>query len=653
MLRELPTTLELSASVDFDAVESLTAADGASEPSKVKTFSANVYTGAEMKPPGFYGSRVIIDLEGMRVKDTMPVLRDHDAGRIVGHTTAVANTGKAIKVQGKMSGVGEDTQEIIALSANEFPWQMSVGANVERTEYVEGGATVVVNSKKFSGPGYVVRQSSLYEVSFVALGADGATNAKVSAARSDNYMTPEEIEALRLKALKDQREAAAEEEDRISGIRRVCAQHGDPLHSATDGRTVTVAAHAIREGWTVERATERAELVALRANRANVNTGTGGARDSGPINADVLCCAAMAAGKLNNVDKLFSAQVQEAAHKQFRGRISLQELILHCARANGYHGSHRFAGNESTILRAAFSSSEISGILSNVANKFMMEGYNSVDLSYQRLAAKRSVNDFKTVTSYRLTAGAELEEIAPDGVIPHGQLGEESYPNQAKTLAKMFAITYQDLRNDDMGAISAVPRKLGRGGILALNKRFWTAYLATMSTFYTTARGNVISGGTSTLTAVGLGLAYAAFLNMKDGDNDNNPLGVVPKYLVVGPSNAVAAMSLNQSTQFNSGGAATTAQIPNVNVFAGKFEPVISPYVENPKITGAVAGQWFLQADPNDEPLMEIAYLDGVEFPTVESAETDFNTLGIQMRGVFHVGVARQSYRGAVRAVGS
>lgn len=646
---DLPTTIQLSDAVTFDVAETLTAADGAGEPVKIKTFSATVYTGAEMKPKSFYGSCVIVDLDGMTVKDTMPALRSHDPEKIVGHTTAVVNNGKTVKVQGKMSGVGDDAKEIVALIANGFPWQMSVGANIERTEYVEAGATAVVNGKKFAGPGYVVRQSSLYEVSFVALGADGATNAKIAASRSDHSMTPEEIAAMREKALKDQREAAAEESNRISAINRVCAEQGNPLHNATD----TVAALAIREGWTVERATERAELVALRAGRANINTGTGGARDGGAINPDVMQCALMSAAKLPGVEKLFAGPVLEQSHKQYKGRASLQEIILQCARANGYHGSHRFAGNERSILQAAFSSADISGILSGTVNKFLMEGYNSVDLSYQKLAVKRTVTDFKTVTSYRLTTGAELEEVAPDGVIPHGQLGEESYPNQAKTLAKMFAVTYQDLRNDDIGAISAVPKKLGRGGILALNKRFWTAYLATLSTFYTTGRGNVISGGTSTLTAVGLGLAYAAYLNLKDGDNENNPLGVMPKFLVVGPSLAVAAMTLNQSTQFNTGGAATTAQVPNANIFAGKFEPVISSYVENTTITGAVAGQWFLQADPNDEPLMEIAYLDGVEYPTVESAETDFNTLGIQMRGVFHVGVARQSYRGAIRAVGS
>jgi len=649
MPHSLPSTIELTCPVEFETAD-VVQAEGGAEPVKVKTFAGVAYTGAEMKPNGFYGSRVIVDLEGMQVQDTMPVFRSHDSDRIVGHTTAVANTGKAVKVQGKMSGVGNDVDEITALSANGFPWQMSVGATVDRTEFVEAGTTVVVNKNKFAGPGYVVRQSRLYEVSFVALGADGATTAKVTAFRSDNSMTPEEIEAARKKAQQDQRDAAAEEEDRQAGIRRVCAQHGDPLHNATENRTL--AAHAIKEGWTVERAQERAELLAMRANRPHVNTGTGGARDGDRINADVMTCALMQAGSFGAIEAAFPAPVLEAAHKQYRGRASLQEIILQCARVNGYHGSHRFAGNERAILQAAFSSIDISGILANTANKFLMEGFNSVDQAYQRLAAKRTVTDFKTVTSYRLTAGAELEEVAPDGVIPHGKLGEDSYTNQAKTYAKMFAVTYQDMRNDDIGAISSVPRKLGRGGILALNKRFWTAYLATLSTFYTTARGNVISGGTSALAAQGLGLAYAAYLALKDGDDEQSPLGVMPKYLVVGPSLAVAAMQLNQSLQFGAGGAATTAQIPLANVFAGKFEPVISPYLENTSITGAATGQWFLQADPNDEPLIEIAYLDGVEYPTVETAEADFNTLGIQMRGVFHFGVSRQSYRGAIRAVG-
>jgi hypothetical protein len=57
-------------------------------------------------------------------------------------------------------------------------------------------------------------------------------------------------------------------------------------------------------------------------------------------------------------------------------------------------------------------------------------------------------------------------------------------------------------------------------------------------------------------------------------------------------------------------------------------------------------------ADPMDMPVIEIAALNGRVEPIVETADADFNVLGIQMRGKSSVGVNLQEYRAGVRADG-
>jgi hypothetical protein len=64
---------------------------------------------------------------------------------------------------------------------------------------------------------------------------------------------------------------------------------------------------------------------------------------------------------------------------------------------------------------------------------------------------------------------------------------------------------------------------------------------------------------------------------------------------------------------------------------------------------------WYLLADPIDLPVIEVAFLNGQEAPTIETADADFNVLGIQMRGLYYfgrqsAGAARrnQSERGSV-----
>ena len=93
----------------------------------------------------------------------------------------------------------------------------------------------------------------------------------------------------------------------------------------------------------------------------------------------------MVTAKLDGVENLFDEPTLEAAQKRFRGGITLQELLLEAAWANGYTGRNfreprsvlRFAFHPE--LEAGFSTVDIGGILSNVANKFLLDGFFSVE----------------------------------------------------------------------------------------------------------------------------------------------------------------------------------------------------------------------------------------------------------------------------------
>jgi hypothetical protein len=54
-------------------------------------------------------------------------------------------------------------------------------------------------------------------------------------------------------------------------------------------------------------------------------------------------------------------------------------------------------------------------------------------------------------------------------------------------------------------------------------------------------------------------------------------------------------------------------------------------------------------ANPNDIAAMEVGFLNGQRAPTVEQADADFDTLGIQVRGYFDFGVSKGESRAAYR----
>ena len=123
-------------------------------------------------------------------------------------------------------------------------------------------------------------------------------------------------------------------------------------------------------------------------------------------------------------------------------------------------------------------------------------------------------------------------------------------------------------------------------------------------------------------------------------DPDGHKLAVAPVLLLVPNDLYVPATPIMNTTELRD--PSSTKKTPVANPHAGKFRPVRSSYLSNPKYTGASGLAWYILADPADMPVVEVAFLNGQQQPTVESADADFNNLGIQMRGYHDFGVALQ-----------
>jgi hypothetical protein len=66
-------------------------------------------------------------------------------------------------------------------------------------------------------------------------------------------------------------------------------------------------------------------------------------------------------------------------------------------------------------LEAGSSTIDICGMHSNVANKFIRNGFFSVERPWRNIRVGRNVRDFKTVSSYRLIGTDQHEQVAPSG----------------------------------------------------------------------------------------------------------------------------------------------------------------------------------------------------------------------------------------------
>ena len=660
--------------LQFISPLNIQAADGdAAKGKETPRFSMVAYTGGPMRIAGF-PHPVVVDIEGLSIdRQDIPVRLDHNPRQGVGHTQRVAIENGQVIAEGLVSRNTSWAKDVAKSGVNGFPWQASIGAAIVEAEFIPHGATVTVNGQEFTGPLHLVRKAVLKEISFVDSGADANTQAKIAAKAkehdemkddktaadtqtietpnsdpnpgetgkpSDDVATPDEptttpdtVNASASAPVAEMRRQVAGETRRIEAVRQVC-----------DGKHADIEAKAIEEGWDAT----KTELHVLRASRPNVPTVTTQPRNSSP---QVFEAAALMASGVSgqHIEAAYAEPILEAADK-LRG-IGIQEF---CELASGQR-LPRFRRDASGWLQAAFSTAALPGILSNIANKMLLEGYNYIEDAWRRVCRIASVNDFKEHTRYRMTGAFKFQQVGPDGELKHGQVGEQTFGQKADTHGIMFALTRQMIINDDMGAFTDIPRQIGMGAAEAIADAVWGLLLSNPvqsdgKTFFHADHKNYLAGADTALTVDGLTAAEVLF--GEQTKPNGRPLGVPASILLAPTALKVAAELLMKSMQLNETTTANKAK-PQTNPHAGKFDVVSSTYLSNATFSGASAKAWYLLADPADAACFGIAYLNGVERPTIEDAPLRSDLLGRAWRGYIDFGVCQVDKRAGVKMKGA
>lgn len=654
----------------------------ASADRETRRFHLDAYNGGELRLDLFDGP-TYIDLDGVTFAKNVVLMVDHNPERTVGHVESIKIDGGKIVAEGVISRGNGDAFDVTYSAENGFPWQCSVGGPLLDFMELAAGEVIEVNGNLVTGPAWIVTKLEIREISFVALGADDSTRASLAAsaagepraAAGDMPMTEQKaavradgaqngavaaggafVKFSELNSSEDDTGRAGTEENKMADELKLAAdqptdaerleayrkQQADEtrrveaIRKVSGGKYAELEAKAIEEGWTAE----RAELEMLRASRAAAPSPKSPRAATGAV----LECVAMRAAGVGSarLEKRYDEQTLEAAYK-LRG-IGLQEF---CAMASGTSLPH-YRSDAGGWLRAAFSNASLPNLLSNVANKALLEGYNYAEDSWRKIAKITSVPDFKTAARYRLDASAGFTKVAPGGELKHGSLGEGGYTNKAETYGVMFAIDRQMLINDDLGALAELPKQIGAAAGEAIAEAVFAAILGNAGSFFSAGNKNLVTGADYALSIAGLDKGYATFVAQTKPNG--MPLGQQPAKLLVPGCLAITAQQLMTSTMLVNG---TTKANPAANPFVGKFEVVASSYLDNAAMSGYSATAWYLFADPDRVPAVEVAFLNGADRPTIEQSDADFNTLGIQFRGYSDFGVALGDPRGAVKVTGA
>ena len=624
--------LTINAAFDIQAAKS---EEG--KPAGLPTFAMRAYDGDKMTVA--YWGVVAIDIAGLKAKDSTPILYGHESyslDSVMGMADKVT-LANDITASGTIMAESDTAAKVIALARNGFKFQASVGVRADKYKDVLEGETAEVNGRTLEGPFTLIEAGTLYEISIVPLGADSDTETAIAAEHAQNaHKTQEEkmpAEKTPEQTAESIRAAAVAEQNRILSVQAAAKDHPEILKAAVEagwdeGKTKMAVLEAKNKA--LEAKIEADRIAAERPTTPSIGTGAGPKVTNRTLEAAVAIRAGM-----KQPEKRYDSETLNAASDL---RIhSITDLV---AASLAVEGKRLDCSRHDTrgFLQAAFSTRNIANVLSNLANKFILEGYGTVEQTWRQISAIKAVVDFKANTGVRLIMSNLLKDLGTGGEIEHGQLSDETRSVQADTKALMLGVTRKDIINDDLGALTELPTRLGYAAARTFNTDFWAAFEAAVAANFSASapKSNQTTGVLSLTT---LAAAETLFLNQTDADG--NPIGGELTTLLCGTTAYTKAREIFVSTNLLGGTTKDTA----ANIYVNRFAPAFSRYLS--------AAPWYLVANPMAMPLMQVAFLNGRQEPFVETADADFNTLGVQMRCYYDYGASFGEYRAAVRSTGA
>lgn len=563
------------------------------------------------------------------------VLFNHDRDAVVGHIEKVwleDNRGKALV----RFDTDEQSETIFQKVQSGTLQGVSVGYAINRYEVLEDEDTKSTNGR-FTGPAYVVTDWEPLEISIVSVPADPTVGVGRSAeeihtsidTQEDNTRMDQEknLEVQEVKSepvetgitQEDLQKAMEQERKRTSEITAMFRDFD-----------VEGADEAIVLGKSVEEA--RAMVMdQLRARNAGVSVKMGEA-ESDKFRAAAQDAVLMAAG--------IPVAEPAAGAQELRG-YSMVEMARESLRRES--GSTVNFGDNMELARAAINStSTFPAIMSNLANKSVMVGFNEAETTYQIWAGKGSNRDFKEAARVALSEAGTLELVPEGGQFKQDSFGEASARTKVATYGKLFSLTRQAIINDDLGLFSKIATKYGSAAKRLVNKMVYAQLTGNVKmqdnvALFDTKHGNVAGTGEA-LSVKAIAKAITAMRRQK-GITGEATLNITPKYLVVPPELEMTAYQIVNSTAAVDGVNSGVA-----NPYKGRFIVVADAELTDPDA-------WYLVADATQHDTIEVTYLNGVETPRLETRQ-GFDVDGIEYKVAFDCGVSALDFRGLYKNAG-
>lgn len=329
----------------------------------------------------------------------------------------------------------------------------------------------------------------------------------------------------------------------------------------------------------------------------------------------------------------------------FRGR-KLLALAEACVQALGVRTDGM---DQRAIVAAAFtqSGSDFPILLENVMHKTLQGSYAIQPDTWTRFCARGSVSDFRAHNRYRVGSLSNL-----DGKNELGEFKNKAIPDgekasvQAGTKGNIINISREAIINDDLAAFVGLAASLGRAAKRTVEADVYAALASNAGMGPTLADGKSlfhadhanVSTGAPTVTSFE---AARVVMSAQKDVSGNDYLALTPA-IWLGPDAIVGQAKVVNNSTYDPDAA---NKLQRANIANGMVRDIVG----TPRMQGL---PWYFFADPNEAPVLEVDFLDGISEPFLEM-ELGFTVDGSRWKVRMDYGVAGVDYRGAVRSTGA
>jgi len=296
--------------------------------------------------------------------------------------------------------------------------------------------------------------------------------------------------------------------------------------------------------------------------------------------------------------------------------FSLKELARESLRMAG----ERHTGNAVEMVGRALTIGDLPYILANVANKALFNGWDSAGESWSTWCGTGSVADFKTNYLPRASEFSDLDEVPEHGEYLHGKITEAQESYSVVTYGKLFAITRQTIINDDLGALTSEPARMGEAaarkvGDVAYAVLTANAAMGDAIALFHASHSNFIDNGSGAVPGQATIAAGILAMGTQTDLQGLRRLNIRPVFTLMPKALEGAA-----EVFFNSGSFSDHSTVATDSSFASsRWNPYAGNYftrVYDSRLDDDDAAAWYLAAKKGST--VNVYFLNGVQKPYTE-----------------------------------